>query len=289
MKKLLLIVGSDDGAKYEPLIQSLSDEKTAISTCSYRNLSFYIDGNNTAITLFSTGEDIKEFSKVIVLATSAFHRQNYIFSALACYCRRYGVTMLDDSFSNTDGKLYALWRFWESKIPVAKTVFGPVGFMVQKLDALGLPCILKSVQGTKGRDNYLIHSESELRQIIEQNPDTRFVLQNFIPNEGDWRIVLVNFEPKLAIYRSSHGKDFRNNTSLGGEATLVPLDQVSPQILQLAISAAKSLDIKIAGADILAEKGTGDLTVLEVNRTPQLISGSFIDAKIDVLKKLIQY
>ena len=284
--KILLLIGNNR-EKYNKLIESLSDENTTITACYYKDLAFCIDGDNTYVRCFSTGEDIKEFSKIIVLATSAFHLQNYIFSALACYCRRHNIVMMDDSFSNIDGKLYALWRFWENKIPVAKTVFGPTEFIIQKFTSFGSPCVLKSVQGTKGNDNYLVQSEQDIRNIIEQNKDVNFILQNFIPNEGDWRIILTNFEPKLAIYRSARGKDFRNNTSLGGEATLVPLEKVDPEIIQLAVFAAKALNIKIAGADILVDKNTHELTVLEVNRTPQLATGSFVEQKTKMLKQLI--
>ena len=284
MKKVLII--GNDASKYEEVVRSLSDKETTVSACSYQDLAFFIDDDNTFVKIFTTGEDIKEFSKIIVLATSPAHLQNYIFSALVCYCRKNNVTILDDNFSNIDGKLYALWRFWENNIPVAKTAFGPVDYLVEQLNVIGAPAILKSVQGTKGKDSFLIHNETELRQAIEQNENARFVLQNFIENDGDWRIVLVNFEPKLAIYRTSHGKDFRNNTSVGGDATLVSLDQVDPKIIEIAINAAKSLDIKIAGADILPDKN-GNYTVLEVNRTPQLVTGAFTEAKQEVLRNLI--
>ena len=280
-----LIIGGNT-SKYKEIADKLSDKDTVVSACSYQDLAFFIDGDNTFVKIYTTGEDIREFSKIIVLATSPAHLQNYIFSALACYCRKHNIIMLDDSFSNIDGKLYALWRFWEKDIPVAKTIFGPENFMVEQLSAISTPAILKSVQGTKGKDSYLIHSEKGLRQIIEQNESIHFVLQNFIKNDGDWRIILVNFEPKLAIYRTSHGKDFRNNTSVGGDATLVPLDQVDPKVLQITVKAAKALDIKIAGADILPDKN-GNYTVLEVNRTPQLVTGAFTEAKIEVLKDLI--
>ena len=284
MKVLLLV---NNTAKYNDLIASVSDAHTEVKVASYKELAFAIDGEKTQITVFPTGEDLKEFSKIIVLSTSPQHLQNYIFSALACYCHKNNITLLDDTFSNTDGKLFALWRFWEKSIPVAKTFFGPKAFLSQKLSELKQG-IIKSVQGTKGNDNYLVSSEQELNQIIDAHPETGFILQNFVLNDGDWRIILTNFEPKLAIYRSSHGKDHRNNTSVGGEAVLIPLKDVDPKIIELAINSAKALNIKIAGADIMQDKETGDYTVLEVNRTPQLVTGAFIDEKTAILKDLIR-
>jgi glutathione synthase/RimK-type ligase-like ATP-grasp enzyme len=286
MKKVLIIVNSAD--KYASIVRTLSDANTDVSVCSYKELCFTIDGDQSSIIRYSDKADIKEFSKILVLSTSPNHLQNYIFSALACYCRKYDIPMLDDSFSNTDGKLYALWRFWENNIPVAKTFFGPMDFMTEKITELGEKGILKSVQGTKGKDNYLINSPDVLRKTINNNPEKSFILQNFIPNNGDWRIILANYNPELAIYRSSHGKDYRNNTSVGGDAKLIPLERVDPKILDLSINASKALSIKIAGADIMRNDKTGAYTVLEVNRTPQLVTGAFTDEKQKVIQNLIR-
>ena len=285
MKTLIL---ANDPATFQSLIASLSSEGEQISVCSYKDLAFSIDGEIAQIVIYPSNTKLSEFSKIIVLSTSPLHAQNYIFSALACYCRKNNITILDDNFTNTDGKLYALWRFWENNIPVAKTFFGPTDYLAQKLADLGGQGILKSVQGTKGKDNYLIQSEKELRELLKNNVDTTFILQNFIQNDGDWRIIVINFEPKLAIYRSSHGKDHRNNTSVGGDAKLVPLEEVDPQVLDLAVAASKSLNIKIAGADIIKDNRTGELSVLEVNRTPQLATGAFVDEKAEILKSLIR-
>lgn len=284
MKKILII--TSDLAKYKKLDRLFSDNNTKTMVHEYSELSFAINGKNSRITLYPDNEDIRNFSKIIILSTPE-HSKNHIFSALACYCHRCNIPMFDDSFTNISGKLYALWRFWEKGIPTAKTFFGPRDFMIQGLSEINGSGILKSIYGSKGRDNYLVNSDQELVDILRENPDVPFILQNYIPNDGDWRIILINFEPKLAIYRSSHGKDYRNNTSVGGEAKLVPLENVDPKIIELSVAAAKALDIKIAGADIVQDSKTGEYTVLEVNRTPQLATGAFTDEKQKVIQHLI--
>lgn len=285
MQKILILARESE--TFQRLAEDLTSPEVQVEVASYRDLGLLIDGKEAQITIYPTGVDLREFQKILVLSTSFFHRENYIFSAIACYCRHYGIEMLDDDFTNLDGKLYAMWRFWENGINVPKTAFGPVEFLAEALPNFGEKAVLKSVNGTKGRDNYLVSSAEEIRKITAQNPEIRYILQNFIPNDGDYRVILLNFEPKLAIYRSANGKDFRNNTSLGGEAGLVPLAQLDPEILELAVAAARSLNIKIAGADILQDKSTGQYSVLEVNRTPQLASGAFVEEKSAVLRELI--
>lgn len=286
MKKILILAREPE--TFAKLAQSLTTDAAEVEVATYSDLVFWIDDDEAKVFCYKTGKDLREYQRILVLSTSPYHKQNYIFSALACYCRHYGIELLDDSFTNTDGKLYAMWRFWEQGVKVPRTAFGPVGFLAETLPKLGGIGVLKSVNGTKGRDNYLVRSAEEIRKIIAENPETYFTLQNFIPNDGDYRVVLLNFEPKLVIYRSANGKDFRNNTSLGGQASLVALTEVDPKVLDLAVKAAKALNIRIAGADILQDKTTGEYSVLEVNRTPQLASGAFVDEKMQILKELAQ-
>ncbi len=286
MKTVLILARKPE--TFLELAKRLSSQEISVEVAAYNDLGFLIDGDEAKVVNCRTGEDLRNFSKILVLSTSLYHAQNYIFSALACYCRKYSIEVLDDSFTNSDGKLYAMWRFWEKGVDVPKTAFGPASFLGEILQKFGSPAVLKAVNGTKGHDNYLVHSGEEIAEIVERDPDTRYILQNYIPNDGDYRVIVTNFEAQLAIYRSANGKDFRNNTSLGGEASLVPLDELDPKIIQLATEAAKALDIKIAGADILQNKETGKYSVLEVNRTPQLASGAFTDAKAEVIRGLIE-
>lgn len=285
MKKVLIL--SRQPKTFLKLANDLTTNEISIDAAAYGELGFLINGDEANIICYPTRKSLRDYEKILVLSTSTGHAQNYIFSAIACYCRKYGIEMLDDSFTNTDGKLYAMWRFWEKGVKIPKTAFGPVEFLIEALDLFGSPAVLKSINGTKGRDNYLVHTSDEIRGVIERNPETHYILQNYIPNDGDYRIVVINSVAKLAIYRSADGKDFRNNTSLGGNASLVPLADLDVEVLDLAATAASALDIKIAGADILKNKDTGEYSVLEVNRTPQLATGAFIDAKRKVIKELI--
>lgn len=282
----ILILGREK-ERYFGLAKQLANERTVVEVAEYDELGFLIDGDEATIFCQSTGRDLKEYARILVLSTSRNPERNHIFSAIACYCRKYQIEMLDDKFPNTNGKLVAMWKFWESDIRVPMTAFGPTDFLVETLPIFGGVGVLKSVRGTQGKDNYLVKTSTEIREIITLNPEIEFILQNFIPNDGDYRIVVIDFVPKLAIYRTANGSDFRNNTSLGSEATLVPLETIDSEVLELAVSAAKALEIKIAGADILQDKLTGKYYVLEVNRCPQLATGVFTDEKTAILQELV--
>lgn len=69
-------------------------------------------------------------------------------------------------------------------------------------------------------------------------------------------------------------------TELGGNGIL-------KSVKGTKVSASKALNIKLAGADIMQNNKTNDYTVLEVNRTPQLITGTFVDEKQKIIQNLI--
>lgn len=285
MERILILTNTVE--RFVDFTKKLQKEGFQADLASYQDLGFWLDGEQSSIVNLANEADLKEYQKILVLTTPE-HAKNHIFSAMACYCHKHHIEMYDDSFTNLGGKLYAMWKFWEEGVTIPKTAFGPVEFLVQKLPAAGGIGVLKSINGRKGRDNYLVHSGEEIRRIVEENPEVSFILQNFIPNDGDYRIVVVDYQPKLAIYRSANGKDFRNNTSLGGEASLVPLAEMDSKAIDLAVAAARALKIRLAGADVLQNRETGEYSVLEVNRTPQLVSGSFTDEKFEVLKELLE-
>lgn len=285
MKRVLLF--GQNTSELEMLAAKLHRSGIESDIAAFENLCFLLDEDDAQITLSNTGRDLREYDKILMITTPE-HSKNHALNALACYCRKHKIELYDDSFSNFSGKLYEMWRFWEVELPVPKTAFGPKEFLMKALRRFGGQGVLKATHTSRGKDNFLVHSEEELGQILDQNPDGSFILQNFIPNNGDYRIVTLDFVPKLAIYRSANGKDHRNNTSLGGEATLVALDQMDSQILDMVAKAAWAFNVKIAGVDILQDSKTHQFFILEVNRTPQLLTGTFINDKVDVLEKFIQ-
>lgn len=279
MKKVLFFVS--DTSLLNDFCARLGKDGIDAKTTNYSGIDMLVDGKNSSIRIRETGQDLSDFD-AIVCASTPEHSLIDIYSAIGCYCRKKNIPMMDDSFTNTSGKLYEMWRFWENDIPVPKTAFGDIAFLTEQLDVFGGVAVLKSTHSRKGRDNYLVHDADEIKEILkEDNSRFGYILQNFIPNDGDYRIIAFNYEPKLGIYRSSGGKDHRNNTSLGGHADIV---EMTPELSEIAHRAAEAMDVKYAGVDIITDKNTGKNYVLEINRTPQFASGSFLDEKYQVLR-----
>lgn len=287
MKKVLFLTRNQH--LMDDFSNRLRDDDIATSVTCWENLDLLIDGDDTSIRIRETNEDLSTFNAIICISAPNHNSTDSFsafacYSALGCYCRKKQIKMIDDTFCSHSGKLFGMWRCWEKDIPVPKTAYGDLDFLKRQLAAFGNIAVLKSVYGSKGKDNYLVHSAEEIEQALEGKSYADFILQNFIENDGDYRIVTFDYEPKLAIYRSSGGKDHRNNTSLGGHADIV---EMTPELREMARTASEAMDIKFAGVDIITDKNTGQHYILEINRTPQFVTGAFTDEKYQVLRNYL--
>ena len=85
------------------------------------------------------------------------------------------------------------------------------------------------------------------------NPGVKFVLQEFIPNEGDLRILVFGDKPVMAINRKANNSSHLNNTSQGGLAEVLSLESVSQDILEISKKAAKIIKLQVAGVDVMID------------------------------------
>jgi glutathione synthase/RimK-type ligase-like ATP-grasp enzyme len=92
----------------------------------------------------------------------------------------------------------------------------------------------------------------------------------------------------MCIERTSSDESHLNNTSQGGTAQLLPLEQVDSEILEMAIKACRVNKLQVAGVDVITNKNNGEFYILEVNIAPQVSSGSFISEKSEKYAKMLQ-
>lgn len=156
---------------------------------------------------------------------------------------------------------------------------------------LGLPFILKDSASERGMNNHLVRDQKQFAKIarVAAKQGAYYVAQQFIENDGDVRFIVFDKEVSLVIKRTATDKKSHlNNTSRGASAELIDTQNVTPQQKSLAIKAAMALNRKIAGVDLIQDKKTGEWFVLEVNNSPQLAAGTFMDEKINVLGKFLR-
>ncbi|EFC4843030.1 RimK family alpha-L-glutamate ligase, partial [Escherichia coli] len=99
----------------------------------------------------------------------------------------------------------------------------------------------------------------------------------------DIRCLVVGDEVVAAIERRAKEGDFRSNLHRGGAASVA---SITPQEREIAIKAARTMALDVAGVDILrANRGP---LVMEVNASPGL-EGIEKTTGIDIAGKMIRW
>ena len=292
MKRILLIhhqsslAKKDKAVKFAESIRRLISKDIEVVGADIEDFAFEVSSKVARVYHVFHEFDIKEFDLVVFRHVSTFVEEA---RAIAIYCKKLGVKFID-SYINRPvlDKVSASFLHWSIGLPVPRTVFGPKSELIARFSDFGDRAIFKDNHGYKGNLNFVVESEFEVADIVDKNPTRRFLLQEFIPNEGDLRVLIFNFQPALAIERCGDGLSHLNNTSQGGHAQLVPLEHVSEAILQDCTRAAYVEDLEVAGVDIIMDSRTGQHFILEVNQAPQISSGSFVREKTAEYVKLLE-
>lgn len=184
------------------------------------------------------------------------------------------------------GKIAQMVRLSYGGVTVPDTYFARTAVLRDLIDKDALPIqfqypiIMKADDASKGRDNYLVKDKAQALAILDDNHEKSFVVQPFIPNDGDYRFLYAGTDASpLVFLRQSNGDTHLNNTSQGGSGTFVEYEDVPNEYYIQARQAAMILQRDISGVDILVDKVTKKAYVLEVNSTPAFATGYGIERK----------
>lgn len=149
------------------------------------------------------------------------------------------------------------------------------------------PLVIKLLEGTQGKGVILAESHQSAVSIINafKEMHANILVQEFIEESRgmDIRCFVVGEKVVAAMKRQAKEGEFRANVHQGGKASKVKL---SPQERQIAIMAAKTMGLKVAGVDLI-RSNHGPL-VLEINSSPGL-EGIEKATSVNVAKKIIEY
>jgi glutathione synthase/RimK-type ligase-like ATP-grasp enzyme len=251
----------------------------------YSHLEFMIDGAKTAVLDGRNQRDLKEYDMVFFRSVRNWRE---IAGSAATYLHYHKIKFVDEDvgLSPPRSKLNQYMKLWAAHLPVPKTVFANHEKLVEVANQLKFPMVLKDINAARGQRNFLLNNLHELETKLRAYPDNQFVIQRYIPNDGDFRILVYGEEVALILKRQRSQDDSEShlhNTSRGGFAEELTTDDVSGKLLKDAIKAAKYLRRQVAGVDMMVSSKTGKHYVLEVNRGPHLTRGAFVAKKMEKL------
>lgn len=197
-----------------------------------------------------------------------------------------------DTLKKTSDKLLTLQLLATAGIPVPKTMLlhkeSSAAFVAQQL---GLPLVIKVIDGSKGHGVALVQSDQELATLLEMlsaaGAVSGILAQEFIADSRgrDLRVLVIDGRPRVGMLRSNRTPDgFKSNISAGGAAASYPL---TDEIRALSQQVIDLLGLNIGGIDLLFQ-GDG-FVVGEANSVPGfqgIEASSEVNVPAEILKSI---
>lgn len=188
------------------------------------------------------------------------------FQAVGSFC-------LNDAFSisRSRDKLLSLQLLSDQAIPMPTTGFANSPVDTNDLIKLvgGAPLVIKLLEGTQGKGVVLAETNKAAESVINafKSLHANILVQEFIKEADgkDIRCFVIDGKVVGSMQREASEGDFRANLHLGGVAKSV---KITSDERKIAINAAKTMGLKVAGVDIIRSKDGPK--VLEINSSPGL-------------------
>ena len=213
------------------------------------------------------------------------------FEAMKVYCLNSAAAI-----TQSRDKLFSLQLLLRNGVDIPTTGFANSPLDTDDLIKMvgGSPLIVKLLEGTQGKGVVLAETKKAAESVINafKSLNANILVQEFIKeaNGKDLRLFVVDGKVVAAIQREAAPGEFRANIHMGGTASIV---KPTADEKRIAIKAAKAMDLRVAGVDII-RSSKGPL-LLEVNSSPGLegiegatnkdIAGEMIKAIENNIKK----
>jgi ribosomal protein S6--L-glutamate ligase len=188
------------------------------------------------------------------------------FEALKVFCLNSAAAI-----TQSRDKLFSLQLLLNHGVDIPTTGFANSPLDTDDLIKMvgGPPLIVKLLEGTQGKGVVLAETKKAAESVINafKSLNVNILVQEFIKeaNGKDLRLFVIDGKVVAAIQREALPGEFRANIHLGGTASII---KPTIEEKKIAIKAAKAMDLKVAGVDII--RSTKGPLLLEVNSSPGL-------------------
>jgi glutathione synthase/RimK-type ligase-like ATP-grasp enzyme len=270
-------------------VKKSNEQPLEYKTVTFEKLLFDIHGRLTSV--INTGDDNMDVAYYNLTYIKSHWHYPELAAALAEYLIFKNKPFFDQELKNytSRSKLGEGMQLATHDILVPRTIAGYPVLLKDEIvyieEALGYPIVIKAASADRGKDNYIVSDREQLVTILEKAEATEIYLaQQFIENDGFYRINVFGKEPRLAVFRSTYPhkdplKKHLNKPSGGVNATEIPMTDIDPEVAELAVRGAMCMERGIAGVDLVQDKNTKEWYILEVNSSPQLRTGAYIEKK----------
>jgi len=220
-----------------------------------------------------------EFDALFIRETTSVNHHTYRFARRAV---AEGLVAVDDpeSILRCTNKVFLAELLERNRVPTPRTLIVHRGNRGTILDTLSLPCILKEPDSSFSRGVVKVEDPAALKAAVERmlEKSELIIAQEFLPTPFDWRIGVFDRQPLYACryHMARHHWQILKRDSAGqkseeGRADTLPLDEVPPDVLRIALKSAGLIGDGLYGVDL---KQVGrKVYVIEVNDNPNIDAG----------------
>ncbi len=248
----------------------------------------YVEVRNSGPTVFHDGDPLTDVDAIVPRIGASVTESG---SAIVRQFETQNVFTTTPSLglSRARDKLRSLQVLARDRVAIPHTLFArrasDLDDLLERLG--GPPVVIKLLEGTQGVGVVLAETKKAAKSVLQafEGLKADVIVQEFIKEAkgADLRVIVVGGKVVAAMRRVGAPGEFRANVHQGGSAEKVTLTQ---RERRLAIKAAKSLGLEVAGVDMLrSERGP---LVIEVNASPGL-EGIETASGVDVAGAIIQY
>ncbi|MFW0776738.1 MAG: 30S ribosomal protein S6--L-glutamate ligase [Rickettsiales bacterium] len=267
--KIVLLASNPDLYSNKRIIEAGEERGHEMRFINIRQCYMNISSSSPEVH-YRGGELLKDVDAIIPRIKPSM---TFYGCAVARQFQSIGAFCLNDSVSvaRSRDKLRSLQLLSNNGIPMPTTGFANSPVDTAEIIKMvgGAPLVIKLLEGTQGKGVVLAETGKAAESVINafKSLQANILVQEFIKEaQGkDIRCFVIDGKVVGSIQREAAAGDFRANLHLGGTASAV---KVTPTERKIAVRAAKTMGLKVAGVDIIRSKDGPK--VLEINSSPGL-------------------
>lgn len=223
---------------------------------------------------------LNEFDALFIRETTAVHHHTY---RMARRAQSEGLAVIDspECILRCANKVYLAELLSNAKIPTPKTIVVHNDNKKTLADILPPPCVLKLPDSSFSLGVSKVNTKEEMAESLEKllKQSDLVIAQEYLPSAFDWRIGVLDGEVLFACrYHMAKGHwqiynwKKESKSSREGKSDSVPLEDVPPDIIAMALKSTQLIGKGLFGVDL--KEIDGKVYVIEVNDNPNVDAGS---------------
>lgn len=161
-----------------------------------------------------------------------------MYPLLTIQLEHMGIQVFNNSFvsmiCNDKAKTYQYVA--KSKIPIVDTIFCKKEFIIDKLESISYPSVVKTTDGHGGTEVYLLKKKEDITNIARNCQGKDIVIQPYVgKTHQDLRVYVIGEEIIAGVLRTAK-EGFKSNYCLGGDVQLYELSVNEKEIVYKIIN-----------------------------------------------------